>query len=474
MSTFSGLNTAYTGLLSAKQGFDVVGQNVANADTVGYTRQRLSTSATAPLASTGMFSNGLRPGQGVSFDGIARLGNSTLDAQVRTTAGSVGFTAVRANALSNLETSLNEPGTSGIASQLSEFWAAWGDLSNDAGESAPAGLLLSTAKTLASTIAAGHQSVSNQWNSVRSDLSGMVTEVNSAAAQVADLNGRIRSALNAGESANELLDARSLLTTTLAALTGGTVRELPNGTVDVLVGANPLVTGTTAQELVLTGSASLAGSAGAPVQIEWTRRPGVAVAVDGGEIAGSLAVLAPVAPAGTGGALAEAAASYDALATALVTQVNAVHRQGAAADGTTAHDFFQLSTNGSPAQGILVIPTSAAEIASREPSAGGVNGSIAAAIAQIGTRADSPDKLWSSTVASIAVTSKTALTQAKLADIASVAAVNNQLSSAAVDLDEENVSLLTYQHAYQGAARVITAIDEMLDTLINRTGIVGR
>jgi flagellar hook-associated protein 1 FlgK len=49
-----------------------------------------------------------------------------------------------------------------------------------------------------------------------------------------------------------------------------------------------------------------------------------------------------------------------------------------------------------------------------------------------------------------------------------------QLSNSAVDLDEENVNMLMFQHAYQGAARVMTAIDEMLDTLINRTGLVGR
>ena len=49
-----------------------------------------------------------------------------------------------------------------------------------------------------------------------------------------------------------------------------------------------------------------------------------------------------------------------------------------------------------------------------------------------------------------------------------------QLANASVDLDEENVSLLMYQHAYQGAARVMTAVDEMLDVLINRTGLVGR
>ena len=54
------------------------------------------------------------------------------------------------------------------------------------------------------------------------------------------------------------------------------------------------------------------------------------------------------------------------------------------------------------------------------------------------------------------------------------AATALQQSQTGVDLDEETANLLTYQHAYQGAARVLTAIDEMLDVLINRTGLVGR
>ena len=58
--------------------------------------------------------------------------------------------------------------------------------------------------------------------------------------------------------------------------------------------------------------------------------------------------------------------------------------------------------------------------------------------------------------------------------VAPTAAVGAQLSNSSVDLDEENVNLLMFQHAYQGAARVMTAVDEMLDTLINRTGLVGR
>ena len=77
-------------------------------------------------------------------------------------------------------------------------------------------------------------------------------------------------------------------------------------------------------------------------------------------------------------------------------------------------------------------------------------------------------------VTQIGVAAKTELQQTNLANIASQSAKTLQMSNASVDLDEENVNLLSYQHAYQGAARVMTAIDEMLDTLINRTGLVGR
>ncbi len=70
--------------------------------------------------------------------------------------------------------------------------------------------------------------------------------------------------------------------------------------------------------------------------------------------------------------------------------------------------------------------------------------------------------------------SRTASSEATLTGLALTSARTQQQSGAGVDLDEENVNLLSYQHAYQGAARVLTAVDEMLDTLINRVGLVGR
>jgi flagellar hook-associated protein 1 FlgK len=477
VSTFGGLNTAYTGLQAARAGLDVVGQNIANANTDGYTRQRVTTSAAnAPI---GLFSGGARVGLGVSVDGIARLGNANLDAQVRFTAGASGYTAVRGNALSAIETSLHEPSKDGLSTQLQEFWGAWGDLSNSAGEQAQSGLLIGQAKNLANQIAQGYKAVDNQWTEVRGNVTSMVGELNGAATQVADLNGRIRTTLAAGGNANELVDQRNTLTTTIAALTGGSVRQLTDGTVDVLVGGNALVSGTTVQQLGVAGATNMVGAVGSPVQLTWANRPGTPVSVDGGEIAGALSVLAPADAAGTGGAIAQAAAFYNTFADDLASQVNDIHSTGASSTGAINLKFFEIDTTRPAALGLSVIPKNAAEIATATFGAGAKDGTIADRIARLGVAAedptkDSPNKVWASFVTNIGVATKSELQQANLAGLAATSAVTSQLSNSAVDLDEENVNLLMFQHAYQGAARVMTAVDEMLDTLINRTGLVGR
>ena len=213
MSTFSGLNTAYTGLTAARQGLNVVGQNIANVNTDGYTRQRATTTAAGALANTGYLTTAVRVGQGVSVDAIARLGDVHLDARVRATAAISAYTDVRADALSAIEGTLQEPGENGLAAQLQAFWAAWQDLSNRAGEAPPAQVLLQQAAVVAAQVAHGYNEVSTQWSQMRTDVDGMVTQVNDAAVQVADLNARIRSTVAAGSSPNELIDQRSTLMT---------------------------------------------------------------------------------------------------------------------------------------------------------------------------------------------------------------------------------------------------------------------
>jgi flagellar hook-associated protein 1 FlgK len=463
VSTFSGLNTAYAGLTAARQGLNVVGQNISNVNTEGYTRQRVSTSSNGPVASTGLFTGGARVGQGVSVDGIARLGDLQLDARVRSSSAVAGYSAVRANALSSLETSLREPGENGISAQLQEFWAGWQDLSNRPDDPAAAAVLLEEATALVSKISTGYGEIQNQWAQLRGSVDTMADELNGAAAQVADLNGQIRSILAAGGNVNELLDKRSTLTTTIAALTGGTVREQADGTVDVVLGGNAIVSGDSFRAVQVTGGEKM--NDGRAVHLEWAHRPGTPLALDGGEIAGALTVLAP-AGGGSGGALAEAAASYNEFAQDLTTRVNAIYR------GTGGGDFFGAGVQDAALN--LKVMATAGSLRAGSPDLGPLDGSVADQISQLGVVADGPGSKWASFVTDIGVATKTELQQAALADLATSSAVAMQLSNSSVDLDEENVNLLAYQHAYQGAARVMTAIDEMLDTLINRTGLVGR
>lgn len=483
MSTFGGLNTAYTGLVAARQGLDVVGQNIANANTDGYTRQRVSTSALGATAATGIFTQGARVGEGVAMDGISRLANAQLDARVRATAATAGYTAVRANALASVEDSLNEPGADGISAKLDEFWAGWQSLSNGTDTAAPAALLLGTAGELLTQISEGYQAVTDEWSSVRSDLNNMVSELNGAATQVAALNVQIRQSVATGGTANELLDQRNTLTTTIAALTGATVTEQADGTVNVLVGGNALVSGGIAHQVKVTTDSPRVMQDSGDVNLVWADNPDTAVTMDLGEMAGALSLLGE-ANKGSGGALAEAAASYNSFATNLRDKVNDIYKTGFNQDGDDGFEFFS-SINGAPAaQALSIVPTSSADMAVRaSATSGAYDGSIADAIAQLGagfalntagSSIVSPSTVWSDFVTQTGVLTQTELQSAALSSSTASGAANQQLANSSVDLDEENVNLLMFQHAYQGAARVMTAVDEMLDTLINRTGLVGR
>lgn len=472
MSTFGGLNTSFTALNAARTAIEVAGQNVANVKTPGYTRQRAELVANGALGAVGLLAPP-RPGigQGVTVSGIARLADEMLNGQVRATSSTAGYHAARAIALGRLEGGLNEPGANGIAAQLQEFWSSWQGLANAAGDGAASAVVLEEANALISRIAQGYRDVTAQWKSLRAEANTMVSSVNNAAERVATLNDTIRRVGLAGGNTNELADERDRYAAELASTAGGVVHANSDGTVDVLIGGNPVVSGTSWNRVVLAGPTTPDGGS---VTLEWERRPGTPVALDGGELAGAVSMLAPATASGNGGQLAEALASYNGLAEALAVQVNTLHRSGSTTGGQTGLDFFSVDPTRPAALGLGVIPTDAAGIASGAVGAGPLDGSMADAIAQLRLADDAPDAHWATFVAKVGVAAGAEHDRAVVAELAMTSAVARQQSSASVDLDEENMNLVLAQTAYQGAARVFTAIDEMLDVLINRTGIVGR
>jgi len=469
MSTFSGLNTAASGLAAARRGMDVVGQNIANQTTEGYTRQRVVTSSIPAMAQIGLFSTGAVPGHGVSIDGVARLGDALLDARVRDTLSASGFWSTRAVAATTLEASLAEPTSDGLSARLTQFWSGWQDLGNTPDSGAAASVVLESAAELAAHISGGYRAVSAQWSGARASADRTVSQINGAADQIAVLNREIRDALASGRSANELIDQRSVLAQNVSRLAGARANIEADGTLTVRIDGNALVAGADARHLALNGPTSI--DSGERVSVTWAATPDIPVAIVGGELGGNLAVLAP---ADEGGMLAQLASTYNTVATALADAVNAQHRAGVTASGQQGGDFFAVSGTGPAALGLSVVAQTAADLALAAPGAGSLDASNADAISQIGRGTTSPDAIWSAQVSSLGVSTAADIQRARVSETAAVTAAAAQQSVAAVDGDEETINLLTYQTAYQAAARVMTAVDEALDVLINRMGLVGR
>ncbi|CAM5789219.1 flagellar hook-associated protein FlgK [Cellulomonas persica] len=477
MSTFSGLGTALSSLIAQRQALDVAGQNVANANTVGYTRQRVTFSSVSAVQVPSMFSTNDGVGQGTRISSVDRLADVFLDAKLRVATSSSSYLTARAEAFSTLEKSLGEPGSTGLSTQLSDMWAAWQEVGNYPDKSSSRAVLLESSRAVTQRIGTLYSDVRTQWAQARQSTVALVDEVNGAAESIADLNGRIAAITASGATAHELEDQRDLLVTRLSSLVGAVADRREDGSVDVLVGGNALVRGPRVNTLSVAGATSFDQATATPgqaVTIVWTDRPTQDVALTGGRVAGLLSVLAPSDGTGSGGPLADTAARLDALATSIAAQVNALHGPALRADGTTGGDFFTFTAGLPPALGLTVRPTDPAEIAVGAVGGGALDGSVADLIGKLGTSPTGPDTQWSTVVVDLGVRAAGAASRAKVAEAARTTAEQQQVAQASVDTDEETVNMLAFQRAYEGAARVLTAIDEMLDTLINRTGVVGR
>ncbi|GAA2726481.1 flagellar hook-associated protein FlgK [Cellulomonas aerilata] len=487
MSSFSGLSTALSSLNAQRQALEVSGQNVANANTVGYTRQRADMTSTAAQSAPSLFSgSGTAAGSGLRISSVARLGDVFLDARVRSETGSASFAATRAEVYARLESTVAEPSDLGVSHALSTFWASWQDVGNSPDSAPSRAVLLESATALAERISSGYGAIATQWTQARTELTTALDDVNTTADGVALLNQQIRGVLTSGGSANELVDQRNVLVTSLSRLVGATATERQDGTMDVMLGGNALVRGDVSHAIsIVDGSARTLETADAGVRLQW-QGTGTPLGTASGQVMGLVSALAG---ADDGGILARAARSYDDTAQTLMGTVNAVHKDSftrglGGAPGVAGGDVF--TTGGSPAAKYLKVAlVDGAQFAvSARPDAP-LDGSRADAMARLQT-ADGgldekslptvrgADTTWSSFVVRLGVEARGADQRAVVSESTRATAEKLQLSGASVDIDEESVNMLAYQRAYEGAARVLTAIDEMLDTLINRTGVVGR
>ncbi|WP_433792324.1 flagellar hook-associated protein FlgK [Actinoplanes sp. CA-252034] len=477
-STFSGLNTALTSLYAQRRGLDVTGQNIANANTEGYTRQRVVMHAQNANLTPGIYSTTTAVGNGVTVSSVERLRNTALDQRSFTEHANSSYHNERAGGYTLMEDVFGEPSDTALQARLQDMWDGWNAIASNPDKKAPKSAMLEQAVTVASSLNDAATQLDNQYKSTRAGLDTYVGEVNKAAESIAKLNHEIVLATQAGLQANELQDQRGVQMLKLAELAGATATELPNGALSVYVGSAPLVSEFNTREMwVETGSATkLQDLPGIEVNLRW-KDTGTAVGV-GGAMGAQMELL------DKDGTLRDISQQLNKVASTLAADVNALHSGGYGVDGSHGLDMFvpndpsetTVTALNIRVNGDLLADVDKVAVSSGDPKGGTpiLNGSVADDLSELATSRTGADASYQSLIGDLGVASQSSIRRRDIQN-----AVTDQVDAArdaesGVNLDEEMTNLLTYQRGYEAASRVLTTIDSMLDQLINRTGLVGR
>lgn len=446
--TFSSLSGALSALHYNRVAMDVHSANVANVGTDGYVRRRVVGESVGAPSVPALWSRYEGADTGVRVGSIDRLVDPLLDARVRTEHSEQFLLDGRAAVLQRLESGLGEPGDNGVAAALSSYWSAWHDVANNPGDGAARSQLIARAEALTGALGSQARLVETEWSDQRVKLDALKTEINTIAGDLAKLNETIRAGKTSAAEVGTLEDQRDQLTLRLAELAGATSTTATNGTVEVRVGGAVLVSGNTATTLSVGGGAAI----GDPVSLSVG---GTAVTVATGSVGAVTGLMDRTLPDYLG--------RLDSFAAELATAVNGQHTQGFDRTGAPGAAFF----TGTTAATLKVALTGPDQVAAASV-AGTLDGSNADALGELATVDESYRRLITDFGASVASATRVAANQQVLTD--QVDGAREALSG--IDLDEEMVQMLTYQRAYEAAARVLTTVDSVLDTLINRTGLV--
>jgi flagellar hook-associated protein 1 len=230
-STFHGLEVAKRGMFTQQSALYVTGHNIANANTPGYSRQRVNFVQTEPYPPASMNRPQI-PGQmgtGVKADSIQRVRESFLDIQYRGENNKLGYWEARADALKKMEDIMNEPSDSGLAKTMDQFWQALQDLSVNPENEGARSVVRQRGLAVVETFHYLHDSLSQIKKDLGNEIGVTITEINSLAQQISKINQQISEIEPHGYLPNDLYDERDRLIDELSKLVNVQVEKVPSG-----------------------------------------------------------------------------------------------------------------------------------------------------------------------------------------------------------------------------------------------------
>lgn len=219
-STFSGIELGKRSIMAHTDAISTAGHNISNANTEGYSRQRVQLKEFDPLYRPDLE----RPeragmiGQGIDVQSITRVRDEMLDQRITAQQNQESYWDTRSKYYTMIEQIYNEPDEVSVRSNMDKFWESWQELSINPESQAARQAVVTRGESLSDSIKSKWENLMGVGSLINSDIDSTVKQINSYANQIAAVNSEIVRSRGVGDNPNDLLDRRDLLVDKLSKL----------------------------------------------------------------------------------------------------------------------------------------------------------------------------------------------------------------------------------------------------------------
>ncbi len=524
-----GLETSKRGLFTQQSALYTTGHNISNANTLGYSRQRVNMEATAGFPGVGL-NTGTMPGflgTGVQANSVQRVRDSFVDHQYRQESTKLGYWDTTSKAITQMEDVLNEPSQYGLQKSLSEFWSSLQTLSANPENSGARGVAVQRGIAVADSFNYMHKSLTEIQTNLGKEIAITTKDVNSILQQIANLNEQITKVEPNGYLPNDLYDARDALLDQLSAIvpieteyvkSGGRALAIAEGAVIVKIKtkgtAVEVVNGTSVSKMSVASVKTPDADGNPDGAVTGFKFGGVTLDIKDMLGSGTMRSLVDSygydegMGAGEKGLYPDMIEKLNEMAREFAAEFNRIHAGdpanptkypgGTDLDGNLGKEFFVIKTNDGTvidASNIYVSKDiidnpgliAASDSTPVTPPLGGIGSGD-------GEEGNGKNALNLSNMQFSKILSGGATIQSHFQGLVGKLGVDGQqaerlafntatllgaveqrrASISSVSLDEEMTDMIRFQQAYNASARMITVVDETLEKIINGMGVVGR
>jgi flagellar hook-associated protein 1 FlgK len=508
-TTFGTFNIATSGLFASQRSLDVVSNNISNASTDGYSRQLVLQRATLPV---GGDPRGL-VGTGVEAYDVVQIRSQYLDSKYWGQMKSYSEWKTKSENLNVIEGIFNEPSDTGIRAVMDELFVGIEELIKKAGDNTNRVNVIEKVVTFSNTINGFGQQIVNNIRETNFAIKSKVEEVNALATQIKEVNEQIFNMELDGHKSNALRDQRNTLVDKLSKIVNVSVSEVTGENnvkyFNVKIGGMTLINHYQVNKLTIDNSKDLdieGYGTGEISAVKWEGTDGTAldeVKIEGGELKGLIDIRDGNGENHSYRGLPYYLDQLNRFARDFAKGFNDLHKGGKDLNGDDGIAFFDEPEDTSPpvdtlddwknitclnikvSDDIKNDPTKLA--ASSTSATGESNNENAKLLSAFRNKKDiffntavttkingTPDDFMKSILATLSVDANQSNRMMINTEAILEQTNNKRLSESGVSLDEEMGNMVKFQHAYNASARMVTTLDGIMDTMINRLGMVGR